>query len=381
MLFHLTFFLGIFALSSLYATERTSYVPVEAFPNLQFSLPVYLVAPPDGSNRFFVLEQGGRVLWFENRASETRADVALNISEKVRRQHMEEGLLGLAFHPQLKSNRKVYLYYSASDPIRNVLAEFKMNVALTKIDPDSERVLLNIEKPYGNHNGGMIGFGPDGFLYVSIGDGGGAGDPNKNAQNKGTLLGKILRIDVDKQENGKPYAVPKDNPFINETGSRPEIWAYGLRNVWRFSFDRADGTLWAGDVGQDAWEEIDIIEKGQNYGWNFREGKHPFVDLANKPAPEGPFREPIWDYGRRTGQSITGGYVYRGKKIPDLVGTYIYGDFMSGRIWGLASQKGETPSNKLLAMSSTISTFGEDQDGELYFVAFYDGKIYTLKPK
>jgi glucose/arabinose dehydrogenase len=370
----------LFFLSSAQAETTPRYLPVVAFPNLQFSQPLFLTYPPDGSNRLFIVEQGGRILWIENDPDETRTDVALDISDKVRRQHMEEGLLGFAFHPNLKSTKKVYLHYSASNPRHNVLSEWTMNAALSKIDPQSEKIILEVEQPYGNHNGGMIAFGPDGMLYVSLGDGGGAGDPHDNAQNKNTLLGKILRIDVNRTDAGRAYAIPADNPFVHEKDSRAEIWAYGLRNVWRFSFDRASGTLWAGDVGQDSWEEIDTIDKGFNYGWNAREGKHAFIDLRKKPVPQGPFREPLWDYGHTEGQSITGGYLYHGKKWPELTGTYIYGDFMSRRIWGFKMENNQAV-NKLLARGSHISSFGEDKDGELYFASLYDGRIYTLKKK
>ncbi len=371
----------LFSLSIAQADTRTPYVPVIAFPSLTFVQPLYLTYPPDGSNRLFIVEQGGKILWIENEPDEVRADVALDIGKKVRRQHMEEGLLGFAFHPDFKSNRKVFLHYSASNPRRNVLSEWKMNASSSKIEPDSERIVLEIEQPYGNHNGGMMAFGPDGMLYISLGDGGGAGDPHDNAQDKKNLLGKILRIDVN-QTGDKPYGIPKDNPFINEKNARPEIWAYGLRNVWRFSFDRKDGALWAGDVGQNAWEEIDIIDKGLNYGWNAREGKHSYEAVRQKPAPQGPFKEPIWEYNRDEGQSITGGHVYRGKKWPELTGTYLYGDFMSGKIWGLRSDKeGKKPVNQLLARGSHISSFGEDKDGELYFLSLYDGKIYTLQKR
>jgi glucose/arabinose dehydrogenase len=236
-----------------------------------------------------------------------------------------------------------------------------------------------VEQPYGNHNGGMMAFGPDGMLYISFGDGGSAGDPQGNGQNKKTLLGKILRIDVEHQEGKLAYAIPKDNPFVSDPNARGEIWAYGLRNIWRFSFDRAGGTLWGGDVGQNAWEEIDVIKKGANYGWNVREGKHPYEGAKSNDG--GPFEEPLWDYGRKEGQSITGGHVYRGKKWPALSGAYIYADFMSGKIWALRMNGDTVENNELLAKGATISSFGEDQNGELYFLSLYSGKIQTLQRK
>ena len=218
-------------------------------------------------------------------------------------------------------------------------------------------------------------FGPDGFLYLSPGDGGGGGDPYDSGQRLDTLLGKILRIDVDRQDPGLAYAIPPDNPFVGRAGARGEIWAYGIRNVWRMGFDRANGELWAGDVGQNKWEEVDVIVKGGNYGWNRREGAHDF-----KPGPGGPFIEPVAEYGRELGISITGGYVYRGAAIPDLVGAYVYADFQSGRIWGLRRRAGQAPAIRQIAWPKVmIASFAEDAQGELYCASF-DGAIWKLVP-
>lgn len=349
---------------------------VRAFPRISFENPLFIAAPPDGTDRLFVVEQAGRVLWFRNDPGARETHVALDIRKKVRTVHNEEGLLGLAFHPKFKDNGFVYLQYSAGDPRRNVISRFTMEKARKSLDPASEKTVLDVEQPYGNHNGGMLAFGPDGFLYIGLGDGGAGGDPHDYAQNPGVLLGKMLRIDVDRAEGGKAYAVPKDNPFVGRPGTRGEIWAMGLRNPWRYSFDRKTGELWAGDVGQNAWEEIDVIKKGLNYGWSRREGKHSFQAEKRRPAGGGPFEEPVAEHGRNEAQSITGGYVYCGQKTPELTGQYIYGDFLSGLVWALdAAERGQP---RLIARGELISSFGEDEAGELYFASF-DGYIYRLE--
>jgi glucose/arabinose dehydrogenase len=237
-----------------------------------------------------------------------------------------------------------------------------------RADPKSEVEIMRIKQPFWNHNGGTILFGPDGYLYVGLGDGGSAKDPFGNGQNLGTLLGSILRIDVDRKEKGRNYAIPKDNPFVNRAGARPEIYAYGIRNVWRMAFDPVTKKLWAGDVGQDLWEEINIIVKGGNYGWNVREGKHPFGPSSAKQRKD--MIDPIWEYHHSIGKSITGGHVYRGKRVPQLAGRYVYADYVSGKIWALTynertgrvTANREIPGNKM-----PIITFGEDEAGEIYF--------------
>jgi glucose/arabinose dehydrogenase len=338
---------------------------VRAFPKLSFENPLFLAAPPDGSSRLFVAEQDGRIRAFPNRPDAAQAPAVLDISAKVRRVHNEEGLLGFAFHPKFAKNGLLFVQYSAT-PRRNVISRFTWKGKA--FDPASEKVVLEVDQPYGNHNGGMLAFGPDGFLYVGLGDGGSAGDPQDRAQDKGELLGKILRLDVDGTEGGKAYRIPRDNPFTAEKGARPEIWAWGLRNPWRFSFDRQTGELWAGDVGQDKWEEVDVIKKGLNYGWNRWEGDEPY-----ERGGEG-FEPPVAVHGREEAQSITGGYVYRGKKFPALTGSYIYGDFMSGQVWVLKLPGKPRP----IAKAELISSFGEDESGELYLVSF-DGNIYSLR--
>ena len=356
---------------------RIPHVAIEeAYPKLHFTRPLYLVAPPDGSDRVFLIEQDGRVLWWPNRADASRSDlnVALDIVGKVLRSGGEEGLLGMAFDPDFAANGHVYLHYSAGGPRRNVLSRWTMDEARETIRRDSEQVILEVEQPWSNHNGGHIDFGPDGYLYITLGDGGAGGDPKNHGQDKSTLLGSILRIDVTNVPNGR-YAVPPDNPFVGEAGAAPEIWAYGLRNVWRFSFDPKTGDLWAGDVGQGKWEEIDIITRGGNYGWNVREGKHPYRGNGS-----GDFVDPVFEYDREQGISITGGYVYRGKAIPTLDGVYVYGDFGTGRVWGLSYDGKAATSNGLIGRVATPSSFGRDREGELYITSF-NGKVYKLVPK
>jgi quinoprotein glucose dehydrogenase len=248
-----------------------------------------------------------------------------------------------------------------------------------RADPDSEQVILEITQPYWNHNGGTIVFGPDGYLYIGLGDGGAADDPQGNGQNLKTLLGSILRIDVDHKDEGLEYAIPKDNPFADRgQDARGEIWAYGIRNVWRIAFDRETGDLWAGDVGQNLWEEIDIIKRGGNYGWNLREGKHPFGANGSEPKPE--LIEPVWVYHHDVGKSITGGHVYRGKEVPELVGAYVYADFVTGQIWALwydMDKEQMTANREILPKGSALMSFGEDDNGELYFLT-QEGGIHKF---
>lgn len=350
---------------------------VPAFPNLGFRSPVDIQHAGDGSNRLFVVEQNGRIMVFANTPSATTVDTFLNIDPRVNTQG-EEGLLGLAFHPDYERNGYFYVYYSAAGPRRSVIARYSVDPAdPNRADPDSEQVILEVDQPYANHNGGQIAFGPDGYLYIGLGDGGSGGDPLNHGQRPSTLLGSILRIDVDGA--GATYTIPPDNPFVGNTiGAREEIWAYGLRNPWRFSFDPLNGRLWAGDVGQNAWEEVDIITKGGNYGWRIMEGRHCFNPSSGCDTTG--LIMPVWEYNRSLGISITGGHVYRGRKVPELVGRYVYGDFGSGRIWSLGHNEQLTEfDNQLLAATGrNISTFGVDQDDELYF-AHFGGQIYTFQ--
>ena len=348
-----------------------------AFPELDFSRPVDLQAPPDESNLLFVLEQGGVIRVFENEAGVEEAGVFLDIRDRVNDSGNEEGLLGLAFHPDYADNGTFFVDYTASGPRRTVIARYQVDPA----DPqrarkDSEEVILEVEQPFANHNAGQIVFGPDGYLYITLGDGGSGGDPHDNGQDPTTLLGSILRIDVDAASDGLAYGIPADNPFVGNTdGYREEIYAYGLRNPWRISFDAENGRLWAADVGQNAYEEIDIIEKGENYGWNVMEGLHCYEPSSGCDR-EG-LVEPIAEYDHSQGRSVTGGYVYRGSDVAPLVGKYVYGDFVSGRIWTLDYDGSTAEVEELFDTNLGISSFGVDRGGELYVLAF-DGKIYRF---
>ena len=346
----------------------TPLVTVRAFEKLEFQRPVLITYAPDGRDELYVLEQAGRILKFANDDDVGETEVFLDIRDRVRMNHNEEGLLGLAFAPDYADSGVFYLYYSASRPRRAQISRFRRG------DPSSEEPLLAVEQPYGNHNGGTVIFGPDGMLYAGFGDGGAAGDPQLAGQDLSTLLAKIVRLDV---ANEGPYEVPPDNPFVDVSGARPEIWAYGLRNPWRFSFDRQTGVMWAGDVGQDRLEEIDIIVKGGNYGWNHREGTRVY-DRGGKPRD--PYIEPVVEYGRRWGESITGGYVYRGTHLSAFRGAYFYGDYVTGNVWALSHDGEKTVSNELVARVPALASFGEDAAGELFAVNL-DGRIYHFEPK
>jgi len=285
----------------------------------------------------------------------------------------EEGLLGIAFAPDYAASGRFYVWYSAGPPRRERLSRFVASGAAA--DPASEEVLLEVDDPYPNHNGGGMAFGPDGMLYIGEGDGGSAGDPQGNGQRLDTLLGKILRIDVSP---ARGYAVPADNPFVGIATARQEIWAYGFRNPWRLSFDSATGELWAGDVGQNRWEEVDRVVRGGNYGWSIAEGAHCYkpasgCDVTGTVLP--------WaEYGHDAGCSITGGYVYRGEALPELRGWYVYGDFCSGRIWAVNTDGDHGTPVPLADTGLAISSFGLDRAGELYILDF-GGSVRRLERK
>jgi glucose/arabinose dehydrogenase len=345
-------------------------------PQMTFRRPVQVVFEPGDDRRMYVLEQAGRILVIDPEDREAKEPkVFLDIKSQVNSRGNEEGLLSLAFHPDYAKNGRFFLYYTAIGAERrrsNVLSEWAVDLDAGVPKEGSERMLLSIEDPYSNHNGGTVLFGRDGMLYLSCGDGGAANDPLQAGQDLGTLLAKVLRIDVDRTEGDRPYGIPKDNPFISTAGARPEIWAYGLRNVWRMSFDRKTGELWGGDVGQNAYEEVDIIVKGGNYGWNPREGLHAFPD--GRPGAFGnDYVDPVVEYPHSQGVSITGGYVWRSAKAPEHDGVYLYADLVSCRIWGVRAKDGKLSQGPDLLMTTRNqlpTSFGESADGTLYLTTF-----------
>ena len=354
---------------------------VPAFPALRFDRPVALAHAGDGSGRLFVAEKCGVIRVFRNDPTVAAATVFLDLSATTDEGHVEEGLLGLAFDPAFRRNGHLYVHRTRHAPRRGVVSRFTVEPGRPdQADPASECVILEQPQPYANHNGGCLAFGPDGMLYVGFGDGGDAGDPGNRAQDLSTCLGKILRIDVRDATPGAPYRVPAHNPFVGRGNARPEIWALGLRNPWRFAFDRVTGDCWAGDVGQGAREEIDRIVGGGNYGWRAFEGELPYdADLAASPAARA-MLPPIVTYGRRHGVSVTGGSVYRGTREPALAGRYLYGDYGSGYVWALDYDRvaGRVRRNDFVCDSTIpIASFGEDEAGEVYVVGF-DGRIYRV---
>ncbi len=358
-----------------------------AYTNLTFASPVAMTQAPNDSTRWFVVEQRGVIDVFANDPNTMSEALFLDITDRVDDSDREAGLLGVAFHPQFPVTPEVFVSYTATGPgggipyISRISRFFSIDGGLT-LQPASEEILLTVEQDNVNHNGGDLKFGPDGFLYAAFGDGGGGGDPNNNAQQSTLLLGSIVRIDVD---TGTPYAIPASNVFAANAGTPcpagagtvdcPEIFVWGLRNPWRFSFDRSTGELWIGDVGQNNWEEVNRAQGGENFGWRVREGANCF----NPPSGcSTAFTDPITEYDHTVGASITGGYVYRGSAVPDLVGWYVFGDFVSGRIFAIPA---DTPSfvapTELLDTTIPIATFAEDTDGEL-FVVSYGGTIFQI---
>lgn len=388
------YFVGITAFAADIDTSALPLKPALAFPELKFAnwepdvngkpsplRPILLTHAGDGTNRVFVPQQQGQVHVFTNADKAQTSSIFLDISKKVlyKDNENEQGLLGLAFHPKYKENGQFFIFYSVKEPLlTTVISRFTVSKSdPNKVDPASEQELFRLTHPFWNHKGGTICFGPDGFLYVALGDGGAGNDPFNNAQNLQTPLGKILRIDVDKKEKNLAYGIPKDNPFVGVIAAggkqeitRPEVYALGLRNVWRMSFDRATGELWAADVGQNVWEEINIVEKGGNYGWNLREGKHVFAPTG--AGTNSSLIDPIWEYHHDIGKSITGGHVYRGKKVPELVGHYLYADYVSGKIWALKydAKTKTVVANRTIGYDGApmpVISFGEDEEGEVYF--------------
>jgi len=338
--------------------------------------PVYLTHAGDGSGRLFIVEQPGRISIVQD--GELRLDPFLDIREIVNDESTEQGFLGLAFSPDYASNGHFFIHYSDANGDTTIV-RYAVSSDPNLADPASAKIILQVDQPYANHNGGDLVFGPDGYLYIGLGDGGSQGDPHGNSQNLNALLGKMLRIDV----NQAPYGIPSDNPFINRAGARPEVWAYGFRNPWRYAFDRATGDLYIADVGGNAYEEVNFQPAnsggGENYGWNFMEGLHPY----RGQAPEG-LTMPIAEYSHdddEGGCSITGGYVYRGPSLPGLTGVYLFGDYCSGIIWGVShTAEGEWQKASLWQTDYNISSFGEDEAGEVYVVD-HGGEVLQIVSK
>lgn len=355
------------------------------FQQLAFVQPLLALQAPGDDTRWFVVEKGGTVRVFPNDPDAAVDDVRVfaDLEGRVNSSFSESGLLGMAFHPDFTVNGEVFLSYTRTGtgaPLESVVSRFTV-ADNGSLDVSFEDIILTVTQPNTNHNGGNIVFGPDGFLYIGLGDGGGAGDPGGNGQDTTTLLGSVLRIDVD---TASPYAIPPDNPFANNpecfqavnATDCPEIFAWGFRNPWRFSFDRETGELWLGDVGQNAWEEVDLVELSGNYGWNQREGAHCFEPQEGCSIDN---IDPIAEYGHDLGNSITGGYVYRGSAIPDLAGFYLFADFGSGRIWAIssASEQGTEP-DELLATGLNIASFAESNSGELFIVDLSTGTMHRI---
>ncbi len=337
--------------------------------------PVGIAAAGDGSGRLFVIEQGGviRIMTSEGFLPAP----FLDIQDRVGATSSERGLLGLAFHPDYTENGYFYVNYTDQRG-DTIIARFQVSAGdLNIANPTSELQLLKVNQPFANHNGGGLAFGPDGYLYIGLGDGGSGGDPMGNAQDITTLLGKLLRIDVSSTDDSL-YTIPPDNPFVS-TGGAPEVWAYGLRNPWRFSFDRQTGDLYIGDVGQNQWEEVNFLPAGStggaNFGWNYKEGTHTYQGTA--PAD---LVDPVFEYDHSLGCSISGGVVYRGSQLPEWQGVYLFGDYCSGNVWGLISTSAaEWQSSLLYSGLGNITAFGEDDSGEIYAVT-YGGSLLKLSP-
>lgn len=343
-----------------------------AFPLLPELVQPVALAPEPNAGHWFLALRDGRLLRFPDKPDAALVQTVLDWRDRVESEAQETGLLGFALAPDFSGSRRIYLSYTTGQPLASVLVRARLDGS-RRLELGSGKLLLQVRQPYANHNGGHVLFGPDGHLYLGLGDGGGAGDPHGHAQDRESLLGKLLRLDVS---GSGGYGIPEDNPYARG-GGRPEIWASGLRNPWRFSFDRANGALWLADVGQDRYEEVNRIERGGNYGWNRREGAHCFGVEA---CAAGGLIDPVAEYGHDEGCSVTGGYVYRGKALPWLAGQYVFGDFCTGRIWRL---DGQGRRHRLADSGLQLSSFAEGEDGELYALNL-NGKagrgIFRLAP-
>jgi len=335
------------------------------FPELSFNLPVGLYQSKQ--QQWFVVEQTGKIKTFNEQ--DQQSAIFLDITDRANYRG-EMGLLGMALDPEFDNNGRFFVSYNNHDS-QSIISIFQSSQYVAA--SDTEKNVMTVDQPYSNHNGGQISFGNDGFLYIGLGDGGSGGDPKNNGQNTNTLLGAILRIDVNHET--LPYGIPEDNPFVNSDGL-DEIYAYGLRNPWRWSFDKQTGELWLADVGQNQWEEINMIKPGGNYGWNVMEGFHCY---QTENCQQTPYLSPIFEYSHNEGQSVTGGYVYRGQTITALQGVYVYGDFVSGQIWGLRKTANQNYQNFLLFDTElAISSFAEDQAGNIYVIDYQSGRINMI---
>jgi glucose/arabinose dehydrogenase len=371
-----TLLLGVCATMLMtYANANTPPVPegLTLQPFLSdLELPVFITSVPGEDDKQFVVEKVGRVRLVRN--GELQEQPVLDIQDLVSTGN-EQGLLGLAVHPDYQNNGYIYVNYTDNEGQSQDTQIVRYTVTDDVADRDSAKLILSVDQPHSNHNAGMLTFGSDGYLYIVMGDGGSGGDPYGHGQNMESLLGKMLRIDVN---SGDPYSIPDDNPFVGQDGVRPEIWTFGWRNPWRFSFDRDTGDMWLGDVGQDKYEEISFQAAGQgggNYGWRCREALHEYDMSQNCDGKE--FIDPVIEYDHSNGASVTGGYVYRGSAIPELQGRYIYGDFTSGKIWFASQTDNSVVTTEWQDTDLNISSFGEDANGEI-FVIDYSGTIYRL---
>ena len=370
------------------ALEWANWSPESAEGKVIPFRPIVLTHAGDGSNRVFVASQQGVIYVFDNEQGVKSSKVFLDLSDRVfyLDSKNEEGFLGMAFHPKYQETGELVVYYTSKKVEHlSVVSKFKVSKDdKDKGDAGSEVELLTLPQPYWNHNGGTVSFGHDGMLYIALGDGGAGNDPHGNAQNLGTWLGKILRIDIDHHDKGKNYSIPKDNPFLGQAGALPEIYSLGWRNPWRMAVDSKTGDVWCADVGQNLYEEINIVTKGGNYGWSRRESTHPFGKQGIEANAE--MVEPVFEYDHMVGKSITGGTVYRGSRIPELAGKYIYADYVSGKVWALtydAASQTATKNESIEGNGLPILSFGEDEQGDVYFmVVAADGHgIYRFAKK
>jgi len=356
-----------------------------AFASLSFSEPLAAMQAPGDPSRWFVVERTGQVWAFDNDPLVTQRQSFVDLGPRLFDRAPEAGLLGMAFHPDFAQNGEVFFSYTRSGaPLESVVSRVRSLDGGQTLDLSTETVVFTVLQDFANHNGGHIAFGPDGLLYAGFGDGGSANDPNDRAQTNSTLLGKLVRVDVDQ---GVPYAIPPDNPFAANApcvqgfggGACPEIFALGLRNPWRFSFDRISGELWLGDVGQRRFEEINRVVAGDNLGWRIREGAN--CQTPSIGCQTAGLKDPVHEYGRDQGSSVTGGFVYRGPAIVDLQARYVFGDFISGRIWALPPAPIDgTDATQLLETGLNISSFAQGNDGELLVIDYTSGQLYQIVP-